>query len=91
MDTATLANLSVATGLLLAGLAFVLMVVGLVSYFRLRHVRMLWISIAFALLAAQGAWFAREAYVHRLDAGFPSLTLVSLGVVFALYLAVLKR
>lgn len=91
MDTATLANLSVAVGLLLAGLAFLLMVVGIVAYVRLRHGRMLWISIAFGLLAGQGAWYAWDAFHHRADASFPSVPVVSLAVVFALYLAVLRR
>lgn len=90
------ANLAVGAAVLLCGLAALLFVVGLASYFRLRHGRLLWVAVAFLFLAAQGLLLARLAYEDRgaIAAGSSSLTglsVVGLGIVVALYLAVLKR
>lgn len=91
------ANVAVAAGILLAGLSALLCVLGLLSYARLRHARLLWIALAFAAFAAQGAYLAWLAYERRADVAaqaageFPILTLGSLVIVVLLYLAVLKR
>jgi hypothetical protein len=91
-----IANLAVGAAVLLCGVATLLFVVGLVSWLRLRHARLLWVGLAFLLLAVQGVVLAMLAYKDRaaIEAGDPSFTglaLVGLGVVLALYLAVMKR
>lgn len=90
------ANLAVGAAVLLGGIATTLFVVGLVAYFRLRHGKLLWVSVAFLFLAVQGIVLACLAYRDRGaiaggDSSFTSLALVGLGIVLALYLAVLKR
>ncbi len=91
-----MANLAVAAGVLLVGLSTVLLVIGLISYGRMKHVRFLWISVAFFGLAAQGCYVTYLLYQGRADvvageSALPVLTVVNLGVVLALYLGVLKR
>lgn len=90
------ANLAVGAAVLLGGIATVLFVVGLLAYFRLRNGKLLWVSIAFLFLAAQGIVLAWLAYGDRGaiaggESSFTSLALVGLGIVLALYFAVLKR
>ncbi len=89
--SAELANFSIAASILLAGVAAALMIVGLVSAIRLKHGRMVAVTLAFGILAAQGIVSAVQAYAQRAEPTFPLLTLMSLGVVLALYAAVLKR
>lgn len=89
--SAVLANLAVGTGILLGGVALLLMLVGLMAYGRLKHPRLLWVSLAFLLMAVQGAWAAWTAYEARGDPVFPTQAALGLAVVVALYLAVLKR
>lgn len=90
------ANLAVAVGVLLTGLSLLLLVVGSVSYWRVRNAKLLWVSLAFLGFAGQGLFFTLDAYARRgelarsLDA-MPALAAVNLGIVVALYLAVLKR
>ncbi len=90
------ANLAVAVGVLLTGLSALLLAVGLVSYSRVRNLKLLWVSAAFLGFAGQGVFFARDAYLRRgelaesLDA-IPALAAVNLAIVVALYFAVLKR
>lgn len=91
-----IANLAVGSAVLLCGLAALLFVVGLVSYLRIRHGRLLWVSLAFLFLAIQGFLLARLAYADRAavaagNSSFTGLAFVGLGIVLALYLAVLKR
>ena len=87
------ANAAVGAGLLLAGIALLLATVGILSWRRVGHARLLWVAVAFLGLAAQGGYLAWLAYQRR--AGVPAellaLPLLGLGVVLALYLAVLKR
>ncbi len=90
-----LANAAVASGILLAGLSILLMVVGLISYSRVRHARLLGVAIAFGLFAAQGIYFAWDSYQRRAEIAdgwgpLPTLSLMNLGIVLVLYLAVLK-
>jgi branched-subunit amino acid ABC-type transport system permease component len=90
------ANLAVGAAVLLGGVATLLFVVGLVSWLRLRHGRLLWVSLAFLFLAVQGVLLTRLAYQDRAaiaagDSSLTGLSLVGLGIVLALYLAVLKR
>ncbi|HUR61179.1 MAG TPA: hypothetical protein VM286_02285 [Candidatus Thermoplasmatota archaeon] len=91
------ANAAVAAGILLAGIAFLLFVVGAIAYRRVRHARLLWVALAFLALCAQGVLLALEAYARRADvaAGSPveALLFPALGLAAALclYLAVLKR
>lgn len=91
------ADLAVAAGILLAGIAILLAVLGLVSWRRLRAGRLLWVSAAFAGFAAEGAYLAWLAYERRADVAagtageFPTLALANLGIVLCLYFAVLKR
>ena len=93
MDAA-LANLAVGAAIVLTGVSAVLLVVGLIAYGRTRHVRMLWISFAFALFLVQGLVLSWQVYGERGDIAasrLPALVFVNLGIVLALYLAVLKR
>jgi hypothetical protein len=90
------ANLAVGAAVLLSGVATLLFVVGLVAWLRLRHGRLFWVSVAFLFLAVQGAVLARLAYAGRAeiaagDSSLAGLSVVGLGIVLALYLAVLKR
>lgn len=91
------ANAAVAAGILLAGISFLLFVVGLVAWRRVRHGRLLWVALAFLALCAQGVLLALDAYRRRADiaAGSPGqallFPLLGLAVVLCLYLAVLKR
>ncbi|HUR25587.1 MAG TPA: hypothetical protein VM327_06200 [Candidatus Thermoplasmatota archaeon] len=91
-----IANLAVGAAVLLCGVSTLLFVVGLLSYMRLRHGRLLWVGFAFLLLALQGVYLAKLAYDDRAeiaggDSGLASLAVLGLGVVLALYLAVMKR
>ena len=90
------ANLAVGAAVLLAGISTILFVIGLVSYTRIRHGRLLWVSLAFAGFAGQGIYLAVDAYQRRGELAqawdvLPALTLVNLGIVVALYLAVLRE
>ncbi|MEK6976192.1 MAG: hypothetical protein AABY18_07605 [Candidatus Thermoplasmatota archaeon] len=90
------ANAAVAAGVILTGLSLLLLAVGVVSYTRLRHGRLLWVSVAFLVMAAQGLYLTVLAYKDRAaisggDLSLGALAVVNLGVVIALYLAVLKR
>jgi hypothetical protein len=89
--SAWLANVAVALGILLAGIAMVLLLIGLIAYGRLRSGKLLWVSIAFAGFVAQGVLFTLDAYARRAQPEVPALPLVSLAIVLALYFAVLKR
>lgn len=91
-----IANVAVAAAILLGGIATTLFVVGLVAYLRLRNGKLLWVSLAFLFLAVQGVVLTMLAYRDRGaiaggDSSFTGLALVGLGIVLALYLAVLKR
>lgn len=91
-----IANLAVGAAVLFGGVAALLFVVGLVSWMRLRHQRLVWVGLAFLLLAVQGVLLATLAYKDRsaIEAGdpsFTSLSLIGLGIVLALYFAVMKR
>jgi hypothetical protein len=91
------ANLAVASGILLAGIAFLLFVTGLVAWRRVGHARLLWVALAFLGLCAQGALLAWSAYQKRADIATqpPGQALLSpllgLAIVLCLYFAVLKR
>jgi hypothetical protein len=91
------ADLAVAAGILLGGVALLLAILGLVSFARLRATRLLFVSAAFLGFAGQGAYLAWLAYERRADlaagtAGeFPILAVANLAIVLLLYLAVLKR
>lgn len=97
MDGALAANLAVGCAVALAGIALLLAVVGAVAYGRLRTARLLWVALAFLLLAVEGGALAWQAYAQRAAiqaGGSPELLLLSVGnlaVVACLYLAVLKR
>jgi len=93
----TWANVAVAAGILLCGLSLLLAILGLTAYARVRHSKLLLVSIAFAGFCAQGAYLAWLAYERSADVAsgsageFPILTLANLGIVIVLYAAVLKR
>lgn len=91
-----LANVAVGAAVLLGGIATILFVVGLLAYSRLKNGKLLWVSIAFLFLAIQGIVLAWLSYQDRGaiaggNSSFTSLALVGLGIVLALYFAVLKR
>jgi hypothetical protein len=91
------ANAAVAAGILLAGIAFLLCVTGLVAWRRVGHARLLWVALAFLALCAQGVVVALDAYRRRTEiaAAQPGeallFPLLGLAAVLCLYLAVLKR
>lgn len=91
------ANAAVAAGILLAGIAFLLCVTGLVAWRRVGHGRLLWVALAFLGLCAQGVLLAVQSYRDRaaIAAAPPGeallFPLLGLAVVLCLYLAVLKR
>ena len=92
--SAFVANLAVAAGILLCGVAAILALVGVVSYRRLGAPRLLWIAIALVLLAVQGAFLAAEAFRLRGEAAsgpFPFPILLGLAAALALYTSVVKR
>lgn len=94
--SALLANLAVAVALLLLGLSLLLAAVGLMTWRRVGHGKLGWVTLAFALFAAQGAYLTRDAYQRRGDLAqgwdvLPYFASVNLLIVLALYLAVLKR
>lgn len=86
-----IANVAVAVGVMLAGVSILLMVLGLLAYQRLRHGRMLWLAIAFGLFAVMGIIHTIDAWRSRGDPSLPAEPVLALVIVFALYLAVLKR
>jgi hypothetical protein len=90
------ANLAVAAAVILSGVSLLLLAIGVISYTRLRHGRLLWVCIAFLVMAVQGGYLTYLSYKDRGaiadgDVALASLTCVNLGIVLALYLAVLKR
>lgn len=94
--SALAANVAVASAIVLSGVSLLLLAVGAVSYARLRHLRLLWVCLAFLFMTAQGVYLAVLAYQERAaiaagDASLAILAFVNLGIVLALYLAVLKR
>lgn len=94
--SALAANLAVGAAVVLSGLSILLLVVGVVSYTRMRHGRLFWVCVAFAVMAAQGIYLTFLAYRDRAaisggEMSLTALTVVNLGIVIALYLAVLKR
>lgn len=97
MQGAWAANVAVGAAVVLAGISLLLAVVAAVSYARLRHGRLLWVGAAFTGFAAEGCALAWWAYARRADlaaGGSPELlwlAVLNLGIVLALYLAVLKR
>lgn len=87
-----MANLAVGASVLLAGISLILAATGTVAYKRLQHPRLLWVAVAFALFAVEGAYLAWTSYQARADiTTWPVLPLLGLAIVAALYLAVLKR
>lgn len=94
--SALLANLAVAAAVVLFGVSLLLFLVGIVAYLRMRHVKLLWVGIAFLFMAIQGAVLTYLAYQDRGaiadgNSSFASLAFVNLAIVLALYFAVLKR
>ena len=90
------ANAAIAGAVILSGISLLLLAIGVISYTRLRHGRLLWICIAFLVMAVQGAVLTFLTYGDRGaiadgDLSLPGLTAVNLGIVLALYFAVLKR
>lgn len=95
MAMSVAANVAVAVAVLLTGLALLLATVAALSWRRIGHARLGWIALAFAAFAGKGAWLAADAWQRRgeLAQGWdvvPWLAVVDLGIVLALYFAVLK-
>lgn len=89
------ANLAVAAAVLLAGLSLLLAFVAGSALRRIGHGRFLWLTVAFLAFAAKGGWLVWALYEARGDVaagwnGLATLAVVDLGIVLALYLAVLK-
>ncbi|MHB8634252.1 MAG: hypothetical protein ACYDBQ_09875 [Thermoplasmatota archaeon] len=94
---AALANAAVGAGVLLAGVALILAVVGVLSWRRIGHGRLLWVSLAFVGFVAEGCYLAYASYVDRAAiAASPSLQplllpALNVAIVLCLYVAVLRR
>ncbi len=91
-----LANAAILVAILLCGLSGLLAVVGYISWRRVGHNKLAWVAFAFTLFSLQGAYLIRDFYLRRGEiAGgwdaLPSVALVNLLIVIALYMAVLKR
>lgn len=94
--SAWFANVAIAAAVILLGVSLLLFSVGVLSYWRLRHGRLLWVAIGFLFMAVQGAVLSTLAYRDRGlisdgDISWPALAFVNLAIVIALYLAVLKQ
>lgn len=91
------ANAAVLVGVLLAGFSALLAVVGCLTWRRVGHSRLGWVTLAFGVFFVEGIALTRDAYLRRGDIasnGWDALPLLALGnlvVVLALYMAVLKR
>jgi hypothetical protein len=83
------ANITVFLSLLTFGLAFLLFVVGIVSWWRLRGVRLGAVALAFGFLSAKAAWVSWNVLMTRepdfVNAGFDAVILA------AFYVAIAKR
>lgn len=95
--SAHLANLAVGAAVLLTGVSLLLTLLGAISWRRVRHARLLWITLAFAAFSAKGAYLAQHAYDARgelaaagLDGFLPVVVLADLAIVIMLYLAAWK-
>lgn len=94
--SAILANVAVGAAVLLTGVSLLLTTLGALSWRRLRHGRLLWITLAFAMFTAKGAYLTERAYQTRgelgggLEAVLPTVVLADLAIVLALYLAAWK-
>lgn len=89
--SALTANVAVAVGILVAAIGLLLAFIAFLAFRRLGHWRMVWLAVAFLGFTAQGVLLLLEAWQDRADAGWPVMGLVSLGILTALYVAVLKR
>ncbi len=91
------ANAAVLVGILLCGFSAILAGVGFLTWRRVGHARLGWVTLAFVVFAIEGVALARDAYLRRGDIathGWDALPMLALGnlvVVLALYMAVLKR
>jgi hypothetical protein len=90
------ANVAVGASILLTGVSFLLMCIGAISWARVRHARLLWVCVAFALFALQGILLAVATYERRAEVAdgemlLPGVAVLGLATVACLYLAVLKR
>ncbi len=95
--SALAANAAVLVGVLLAGFSALLTIVGILTWRRVGHPRLAWVSLAFLVFTIEGVALTRDAYLRRgtiAEAGWDALPMLALGnlvVVLALYMAVLKR
>lgn len=94
--SALTANVAVAAAIVLFGVSMLLLAIGVLTYTRMRSGRLFWVCVAFLVMAGQGLYLSILAYQNRAaiatgDWSLTGLTAVNLGIVFALYLAVLKR
>ncbi len=90
------ANLAVLVAVLLCGLSLLLAGVGVLTWRRVGSPKLGWVAGAFALFAVEGGFLVRDFYVRRLELAqqwdaLPWLAVGNLAIVFALYMAVLKR
>ncbi|MBW3584051.1 MAG: hypothetical protein KY455_13250 [Euryarchaeota archaeon] len=93
MATALEANLALFAGLVSLGFGIILAAIGFLTARRIGTGKLVWVSIGFLLLAAQGGHFAWR--VHRDPVTSPDAVLVPalLGLLslVALYIAVYRR
>ncbi len=90
------ANLAVLVAVLLCGLSLLLAAIGTLTWRRVGSGKLGWVAAAFALFALEGGFLIRDFVQRRLELSqswdaLPWLALGNLAIVFALYMAVLKR
>ncbi len=90
------ANLAVLVAVLLCGMSLLLAIVGVLTWRRVGAGKLAWVALAFGLFAVEGAFLIQDFVQRRLELSqewgtLPWLALGNLAIVFALYMAVLKR
>lgn len=93
MATALEANVALFAGLVSLGFGVILAGIGLLTARRVGTGKLVWVSIGFALLAAQGGHFAWRVHREPIVAADSTLVpaLLGLASLVALYIAVYRR
>ena len=87
------ANVALFAGLVSLGFGVILAGIGLVTARRVGTAKLVWVSIGFTLLAAQGGLFAWRVHNEPIEAADAALipALLGLASLVALYIAVYRR
>ena len=84
-------NLEVFLKICVLGISGIMLVPSILSYLRLKSVKLLFVSIAFVLFFTKGILMVLGLFVANFDFTEPmALLLLDIGVLFALYAAAVK-